>query len=58
MSLNIVTFSYLSCTKFLPDKANKTMTCYTFSVRAIIPESKKNENRTAMISINVKAKED
>ena len=37
-------FSYLPCTKckFLPEVAKKAMACYTYSVRATIPES---ENR-------------
>ena len=35
-------FLNLPCTKneFLKDGANKTMTCYTFSARKIIPKSK------------------
>ena len=35
-------FSYLPCIKcdFLTDLRNKTITCYTFSVRPTIPESK------------------
>ena len=51
-------FSNFSCTKyeFLHDGANKTMTCYTFSVRKIIPESK--NLRTAMENINEKENED
>ena len=43
--------------EFLHDGANKTMTCYTFSVRQIIPESK--NPRTAMKNIfNVTENED
>ena len=51
-------FSNLSCTKyeFLPDEANKTMACYTFSIRPIIPESK--NLRIAMKNINEKENED
>ena len=51
-------FSNLLCKKyeFLHDEANKTMTCYTFSVRKIIPESK--NMRTAMKNINEKENED
>ena len=53
-ALTIVIFSNLPCTKyeFLHDGANKTMTCYTFSVRKIIPESK--NLKTAMKNINEK----
>ena len=36
----IVNFSYLSCIKCVFDLRNKTMTCYTFSVRTTISEFK------------------
>ena len=51
-------FSNLPCTKyeFLHDGANKTVTCYTFSVRKIIPESK--YLGTAMKNINEKENEE
>ena len=51
-------FSYLPCTKytFLPYVANKTMACYTFSVRPIIPESK--NLKTAMKEIDEEENED
>ena len=57
-ALTIVVFTNLPCTKyeFLPDKPNKTMACYTFSVRSIIPESK--YLKTAMKNINEKENED
>ena len=57
-ALTLVIFSNLSCTKyeFLHDGANKTMICYIFSVRQIIPESK--NLRTAMKNINEKENED
>ena len=40
-ALTLMNFSFLSCTKykFLPEVANKTMPCYTYYVREIIPES-------------------
>ena len=45
-------FSNLPCTKYelLHDGANETMTCYTFSVRQIIPESKNLRTATKDIS--------
>ena len=51
-------FFNLPCIKyeFLHDGANKTITCYTFSVRQIIPESK--NLRTATKNINEKENED
>ena len=56
-ALTIVIFLNLPCTKyeFLPDKANKTMACYTFSLRPIIPESE--YLKTAMKNINEKENE-
>ena len=42
--------------EFLQDGANKTMTCYPFSLRKIIPESK--NLKTAMKNINEKENED
>ena len=41
-ALTIVNFSYLPCIKcdFLTDLRNKMITCYTYSVRPTIPESK------------------
>ena len=51
-------FSNFPCTKYelLHDGANETMTCNTFSVRQIIPESK--NLRTATKNINEKENED
>ena len=51
-------FSNLPCTKydFLHFGANKTITCYTFSVRKIIPKSK--NLGTAMKNINEKENEE
>ena len=57
-ALTIVIFSHLPCTRceFLPDVANKTITCYTFSVRSIILLS---ENlRIATKNINEEETED
>ena len=51
-------FSNLPCTKyeFLHYRANQTITCYTFSFRKIIPESK--NLGTAMKNINEKENEE